>query len=455
MSTKYQMDMRTGSLAKKMLLFSLPLILTNTLQLLYNAADVIVVGQFAGKEALSAVGATGALINLLLNLFIGISVGSSVVVSRYFGSYDYDGMQETIHTSITIAGISGVFVGILGFVIARPTLQLMNTPPDVIDGAVQYMQIYFIGMPVNLLYNFGSAILRAVGDTKRPLYFLTISGVLNVVLNLFFVIVLQIGVAGVALATIIAQALSAFLVIRSLIRSDGALKLDPKKLKMHKDKLIMIVKIGLPAGLQGSMFSISNTIIQSTINTFGSATIAASAASSNIEGFVYMAMNSVHQATITFSSQNFGAQQYKRVRRVLWHGISLISLICIIWSSILYIFAHPLISLYNSDPEVIAIGVYRLQYFCRLYLLMGWMDVVVGQMRAIGYSTLSMMIAVGCICLFRVFWVYAVFPLEPTFDNLLLSYPVSWILNVGIQFACYFFVLRKIPRNNEPLPQST
>lgn len=449
--TNYEIDMCRGPLLGKMLIFTLPLMLTGMFQLLYNATNIIIVGQFVGKQALSAVGSTGSLTTLMVNVFIGLSIGTSVAVSKYYGSNDYMGIKETVHTSITIAALSGVFIGIVGIILARPLLQLMDTPADVIDSAVLYMRILFIGMPANMIYAFGSAILRSVGDTRRPLYFLTISGVVNVLLNLLLVVGFKMSVGGVATATITAQYISMILIVRCLMVSNGAIRLNLKQLGIKKDKLLLISRIGLPAGIQGSLFSISNVLIQSSINSFGSVAIAGNAAASNLEGFVYIAMNTIYQTNITFTSQNMGAKQYKRVRKILWICIGIVSFVGITMGGAFVLFAKPLLSLYNSDAEVIAFGVIRMTYICLPYLLCGIMEVLVGQMRGIGYSIIPMLVSLTGACLFRIVWVYTVFEHYRTLEVLFISYPVSWALTAAIHLLCYLIVRRKLPKDNVTL----
>ena len=447
--SKHQINMCSGSIFGKMIVFAIPLMLTGILQLFYNAADIIIVGRYSGKEALSAVGATGAIINLLINVFLGLSIGTSVTVSRFFGSSDYDGIEETVHTSISIAAIAGVCVGIGGFLLAKPLLSLMDTPFDVIDGATLYMRIYFIGMPFNMLYNFGSAILRAVGDTRRPLYFLTISGIFNVVLNIIFVVQFDMGVAGVATATIIAQAISMTLVLRCLMLSDGALQLRVKNLKIHKDKLKIIVRIGIPAGIQASFFSLSNVLIQSSINSFGSVVVAANTTASNLEGFVYTAMNSIYQTTLTFTSQNIGANQYKRARSIFWNSLVIVFIVGITMGGMFILFGRDLLGLYNNDPEVIAMGYTRLVVICTTYFFCGIMEVIVGQLRGFGYSIMPMIVSLCGICVFRIFWIYTAFAVYPNLMTLYVSYPISWVLTSFIHFTCYMIILRKFPKENE------
>ena len=317
MAKSYEMDMCNGPILRKVLTYSIPLMLSGVLQLLFNAADVIVVGRFAGSQSLAAVGSTSSLINLLINVFIGLSIGANVLVARYYGAKNDRDMSETIHTAITVSLMSGLFLVFLGLFTSRFWLELMGTPDDVIDKSTIYMRIYFAGMPATMVYNFGSAILRAIGDTKRPLYFLTVAGVINAALNVFFVTQLQMDVAGVALATVISQCISAFLVIRCLMRSDGAMKLSLSKLGVNRRKLLLIIKVGLPAGIQGAIFAISNVLIQSSVNSFGSIAMAGNTASQNIEGFVYTSMNALYQTNLSFTSQNIGAEKYTRIKKIL------------------------------------------------------------------------------------------------------------------------------------------
>ena len=442
-SARYEMDMTTGRLLPKVLAFSGPLILTGILQLLYNAADIVVVGRFAGPQALAAVGSTGALINLLVNVFMGLSVGASVVVARAYGAGDNASVSTGVHTAITVAGVAGVLVGVLGFVASHPLLKWMGSPDDVLDMATLYMKIFFVGMPANMLYNFGAAILRAVGDTRRPLYYLTVSGILNVLLNLVLVIVFHMGVAGVAIATVASQVMSMALVMICLIRSDGPIHLDLRKLRIHLSQLVEIVRVGLPAGLQGSLFSISNVLIQSSVNSFGSLVMAGNSAGSNLEGFVYTSMNAIHQADLTFASQNLGAGQFKRVRRVMWVCLGTVTAIGLGMGLVFLAFGNQLVSIYNSDPEVIHYGMTRLKIILPTYFLCGLMDVMVGQLRGVGYSILPMMISLTGACLLRVVWIYTFFAANPTLEVLYISYPISWLITFATHFVCYMIWGRK------------
>lgn len=446
---RYEMDMTVGPMLPQVLMFSLPLILSGVLQLLYNAADVVVVGQFAGKEALAAVGSTSSLINLLVNLFMGLSVGASVVIARAFGAGSMQDVRKGVHTSITIAGISGIVVGLMGFFLARPMLEMMNNPPDVIDLAATYVRIYFLGMPFNMLYNFGAAILRATGDTRRPLMYLTVSGAINVVLNLILVIVFHLSVVGVAVATVVSQLISMVLVLLCLLHSDGAIHLDLHSLGIDVEKLREILRVGLPAGLQSCLFSVSNVMIQSSINGFGSIAVAGNAAASNIEGFVYTAMNAIYQADLTFASQNYGAQKYDRVRRVMWVCLGTVTTIGLVLGLLVWRFGAPLLHLYNNDPEVIQFGLLRMSVILPTYFLCGVMDTMVGQLRGLGYSIMPMIVSLTGACLFRIIYIMTIFamPQFHTLQVLYLSYPISWVLTFSVHMACYLVVVRKVPQS--------
>ena len=440
----YQMDMVHGPLAGKILLFALPLMFSSILQLLFNAADVVVVGRYAGEAALAAVGSTSSLINLLVTLFVGFSVGTNVVVARDLGAGRPEQVRAGVHTAVAIALISGVLLTVLGPAAARPLLVWTASTPDVIDLATLYLRIYFCGMPVNMLYNFGAAILRAQGDTRRPLYFLAIAGVTNVALNLLFVIVFQMSVAGVALATIISQAVSAFLVLGCLMRDQGPLHLDMKKLCIDKRIMIQIMRVGLPAGFQGIVFSLSNVVIQSSINSFGStAIIAGSAASANIEGFVYVAMNAFYQTDLTFTSQNYGAGECGRVDRSLILCQAYVVAAGLLLGVLAAVFGHPLAAIYApGKEEVISHAILRLKYICIPYFLCGVMDVMVGVLRGLGHSIVPMIVSMVGACGVRLLWVATIFQTYHTPQMLYLSYPVSWLITGGVHVA-FFLAVRK------------
>ena len=440
----YQMDMVHGPLAGKILLFALPLMFSSILQLLFNAADVVVVGRYAGEAALAAVGSTSSLINLLVTLFVGFSVGTNVVVARDLGAGRPEQVRAGVHTAVAIALISGVLLTVLGRAAAWPLLVWTASTPDVIDLATLYLRIYFCGMPVNMLYNFGAAILRAQGDTRRPLYFLAIAGVTNVALNLLFVIVFQMSVAGVALATIISQAVSAFLVLGCLMRDQGPLHLDMKKLCIDKRIMIQIMRVGLPAGFQGIVFSLSNVVIQSSINSFGStAIIAGSAASANIEGFVYVAMNAFYQTDLTFTSQNYGAGECGRVDRSLILCQAYVVAAGLLLGVLAAVFGHPLAAIYApGKEEVISHAILRLKYICIPYFLCGVMDVMVGVLRGLGHSIVPMIVSMVGACGVRLLWVATIFQTYHTPQMLYLSYPVSWLITGGVHVA-FFLAVRK------------
>lgn len=445
----YEIDMCNGPLLGKIILFYIPLMLSGILQLLFNAADVAVVGRFAGNEALAAVGSTSSLTNLLVNLFIGLSVGANVMVSRFYGAEQFQELKEMIQTAILTALVGGVILIFVGFFVSRPALTFMKTPEDVIDHSVLYMRIYFAGMPFLMTYNFGAAILRAVGDTRRPLYYLLLAGVINVILNLVFVIVFHMGVAGVATATVISQAVSCILILRCLILTDGAYKLNLQGIYFAKDKLLKMMQIGLPAGIQGSLFSISNVLIQSSVNSFGSIAMAGNTAGSNIEGFVYTAMNSFYQASISFTGQNYGAHKFRRIGKVLLYCEGLVILVGLIMGNGAYLLADKLLLLYSDDPEVIAYGVRRIAYICIPYFLCGMMDVIVGSLRGIGCSLLPMFVSLTGACVFRVIWIYTVFAKVHTLPCLYLSYPISWALTFSVHLICFLVLYRRLRKNNQ------
>ena len=442
-TNSFEIDMCNGPLLGKILRFSFPLIFSGVLQLLFNAADMVVVGKFAGKESLAAVGSTGSLINLLVNVFMGLSVGVNVLVARYYGANQEREVNDTVHTAITLSVVCGVFLSIIGIILAKPLLALMDTPADVIDLAALYMRVYFAGMPVMLLYNFASSILRAVGDTMRPLFFLTIAGVINVGLNLVFVICLHMDVAGVALATVISQACSAICVVICLMRDDASYKLNLKKLTINKKITIQIARIGLPAGLQGAMFSISNVLIQSSINSFGSDAMAGNTAASNLEGFAYTAMNAFHQTAVSFISQNTGARKFKRCLKVLVQCCVLVTVIGGTMCAFGLAFAEPLLHLYTDEAIVMEYGLLRLNYILTTYFTCGLMDVLTGCVRGTGHSVLPMMVSLIGVCVFRVVWIFTVFDAYHTLESLYLSYPISWIATAVVHFLCFLFIHRK------------
>ena len=432
----YEIDMCNGPLFGKILLFTLPLMLSGILQLLFNAADVVVVGRFAGNEALAAVGSTGSLTNLLVNLFIGLSVGANVLVARYYGGKQEEEVSQTVHTAILVSMMGGILLAAIGIAAARPLLLLMDTPENVIEHSVLYMRIYFLGMPVMLMFNFGSAILRAIGDTRRPLFYLSIAGVINVVLNLFFVISLHIGVAGVALATVLSQCVSTMLIIRCLMKSEGCFRLCFNKLHINWDKFGKIAAIGLPAGIQGSLFSISNVLIQSSVNSFGSVAMAGNTAGSNVEGFVYTSMNSVHQTAVSFTGQNLGGKKYDRINKILIECLLFVTAIGLIMGNGAFFFGKQILGFYSSDPQVVSYGLQRMAVICTFYCICGIMDVFVGSIRGLGYAVMPMIVSLLGACAFRVIWIYTVFQWNRSLHTLYISYPISWALTEIGRASC-------------------
>ena len=444
---KYELNMCDGSIIKGIALFSIPLVMSGILQLLFNAADIIVVGRFDGQTAMAAVGSTSSLINLLINIFIGYSAGASVVISRYFGANDKKGMERAVSTCVATAAIFGIGLMIIGFILARRLLLLMDSPADVIDEATIYMKIYFIGMPGFMLYNFGSGILRAIGDTKRPLVFLTAAGIVNVILNLIFVIIFKMGVAGVAIATSVSQAISAVCVIICLIKSKESYRIDPKNIRIYGSEFKMMTKIGLPTGIQGSMFSISNVIIQSAVNRFGSTIMAGSTAASNIEGFVYCVLNGISQGMLTFTGQNYGAKKLQRIKKGLYVCIGLEIGVVLSISALVVFFARPLLSIYSKDAPVIDAGVTRLTVICLTYFLCGLNETVVAFLRGLGYSFGPMVISVFAICILRIVYIKTIFKSFMTLDALFVSYPISWFIAFAVNGVLAVFVWKHLNKS--------
>ena len=447
MKKAYSIDMTHGPLLGKMLRFAFPLMISSVLQLLFNAADVIVVGRFAGSNALAAVGSTGALINLLVNLFIGLSVGTNVIVARYVGANDWKDAHEAVHTSVLLSLLGGSFLVLVGLLLAKPLLTLMGTPNEVLDLAAVYMRIFFCGMPLNMLYNFGSAILRSTGDTKRPLYFLIISGIINVGLNLIFVIVFHMSVAGVALATIISQGVSAVLIIGCLLRDEGICHLNLKELKLYPDKVKEMVRIGLPAGLQGCVFSISNVLIQSSINSFGPVAMAGNTSAANIEGFMYVSMNAMYQTALSFAGQNIGAKEYGRLKKITILSMVLVASIGLTVGLLGDLFGRQLLGIYSTDPEVIRYGLIRISIVAPTYFFCGMMDVMVGNLRGLGYSFLPMCVSLAGACGIRVGWIFTIFQVHHELSWLYYSYPVSWAITAFAHIVCYVIVRRKLDKS--------
>ena len=430
-TNRYEVDMTSGSLLPKILVFSIPLMLSGILQLLFNAADLIVIGQYSSSDALAAVGATSSLVNFFVNVIIGFSVGCNVVVSKNFGAGKEKAVHDSVHTAMSLCLILGVGVGLVAFIASRPILSVMDTPDNIIDLSVLYVHIYFAALPATVIYNFGSAILRAIGDTKRPLYYLSIAGVINVLLNLFFVICCNMSVDGVAYASAISQIISAFLVVRCLMKSNGAYKLILKDLKIDKKILSQIVRIGLPAGIQGMIFSFSNLIIQSSINFFGGNAMAGSTACQSIEGFVYTSMNAIYQTNLSFTSQNYGAAKFDRIKKILLECVIICAVLGLVMGNLAYIFGHALLGIYLPDnEEAINYGLIRMKVICTTYCTCGLMEVFCGTLRGLGYGILPMVVSLIGACGLRILWIYTIFQNNHTLDVLFMSYPITWIITI-------------------------
>ena len=445
-SKSYEIDMCNGPILPKLLRFAVPLMCSSMLQLLFNAADVIVVGRFAGDNSLAAVGSNSSLIALLTNLFLGLSIGANILAAKHFGAKDDAGLSKTVHTAMLLGLCSGLILTVVGVAGARQILIWMQCPANVLDLATLYLRIYFGGMAATMLYNFGAALLRAVGDTQRPLFYLFFAGIVNVVLNLFFVIVMNLDVAGVALATVISQCISAALVIRCLMKEQGAIRLDLHSLRFDKIKLRQILQVGLPAGVQGILFSLSNVVIQASINGFGETVMAGNSAASNIENFIYVALNAFYQANVSFTSQNMGAVNYHRIWKILFRVEAGVLVLGLALGGLTYLFGPHLLSLYSSSPAVIAAGLVRLKIVAVTYVLCGFMDSCVGTLRGIGYSVLPMIVTLGGACALRLVWISVLFqhPAYHTVEVIYWSYPVSWVVTAGVHFLCIGITMRKL-----------
>lgn len=438
--------MCNGTIMDKLISFSIPLMLSGILQLMFNAVDIVVVGRFSGSQALAAVGSTTALINVFTNLFIGISLGANVLAARYYAAGKSKEMSDTVHTAITLALVSGVIMAVIGLLFARPALELMGTPDDVITKSTLYMRIYFCGMPFFMLYNYGAAILRAVGDTKRPLIFLIVSGVINAALNLFLVIIFHLDVAGVGIATVISQLVSCILVLRCLHHTESSYQLHFSKLRMKSVYLKQIFEVGVPAGIQSTVINISNAMLQSSVNSFGSIAMAGYTAANNIFGFLYVSVNSFTQACMSFTSQNYGVKKLKRMDRVLIDCMILSVVVTLILGGGVYTFGPELLHIYSDQADVIKYGMEIFSYTTFTYFLCGLMDLFPGALRGMGYSTVPMILSIIGTVGVRIIWIYGLFPTHRSLTFLFLSYPVSWIATIIMQVICFWLVRKKIHR---------
>ena len=445
-NNKYEIDMCNGTIMDKLVSFSVPLMISGILQILFNAVDIIVVGRFSGSQALAAVGSTSALINMMINLFIGISLGANVLAARFYAADRKKEMSETVHTSIMLALISGILMVFVGLICARWSLELMDTPDDVIDQATLYMRIYFVGMPFFMLYNYGAAILRAVGDTKRPLMYLIVSGVLNAILNVFLVVCFHLDVAGVGIATVVSQMVSCILVLRCLYKSEGSYQLRFSKLTIKTRYLGQIFAVGIPAGIQSTVINFSNVLLQSSVNSFGSVAMAGYTAANNVLSFLYVSVNSVTQACMSFTSQNYGVHKFKRMDRVLVDCLILSVGVALALGSVAYFFGPEILQIYTEEPDVIASGMEILAYTTLTYFLCGIMDLFPGALRGMGHSGVPMILSILGTVGTRIVWIFGIFPSHRSLGVLFWSYPISWILTIIMQVICFYFVRRKVHR---------
>lgn len=441
--------MLTGPLLKKLLLFSMPLMASSVLQLLFNAADVVVLGRYASYASLAAVGGTTAIVNLVVNLLIGMAVGVNVVIARYIGEGDKEReISAAIHTAVAVAIVGGVVLGGIGCAGADWILRAVSTPEDTIDLARIYLYIYFAGTPAIMLYNYGAAALRAQGDTQRPLIFLTVSGVMNVALNLLFVIVFQMDVAGVALATVISEVLSAALVLLCLMRAQDCLHFSWRELRVDRRSLALMAKVGIPAGIQSCLFSLANVVIQGAINAYGSIVVAGCSAAGSIDGFIYVAMNTFHQSAQTFLSQNIGAGKYERVKEILKKCLLCTVVTGALLSAVACIWSEPLLRIYNQDPDVLAVGVVRLRMVVAPYVIFGMADVLTGAMRGCGSPVLPVIVNLLCTCAFRLAWIAAINTDTMPVTWVYMSYPASWMVLFTVLLICWCRLYRKRIRPN-------
>lgn len=441
--------MTKGPWLRKILIFSMPLMLTGLLQMVYNTADIIVVGRFAGATSLAAVGATSSLIHLILNVFWGMAMGSGVMSARYIGADDNNRLSKCVHTAMLLSVVCGIAVGFFGFFMAEKLLILMDTPSDVLPLSKLYLQIYFLGAPASLVYNFGAAIVRSTGDTKRPLYILTSTGIVNIVLNLVLVIYFQMDVAGVAIATIVSQYISAVAIVIRLLRIDGACRLYIKKLRFHTDELKRILLIGVPAGIQNSLFSLSNVIIQTTVNSFGSVAMSGISASSNIDSVIYTCTNAISQTAMTFTSQNMGARKHENLGKIYSRCLLITTLLGGGLCALSFVFRNELLGIFSTEPDVIAAGAQRLIIILPFHVFCSLMDVGGGQLRGMGKSFEPMIITLLGSCGIRLLWVFVFFPKNPTLHYLYWAYPISWTVTFSVLFVFYFIVKRNILKDDQ------
>ena len=441
---KREIHFLEGNIFKNMLIFCIPIIITNYIQLLYTAADMMIVGKFGSSEGLAGVTATNALINLILNFFLGLSVGVNVIVANRVGANDYYGSRNAVNTSVILALITGLIAASIGFFFADDMLVIIKTPLDVLPQATIYTKYYFLGVPGSLITNFGSSILRSVGDTKRPLYFTTVSGILNLILNYIFVVFFNLDAAGVAIATSISNYVSAILIIASLTKLDEICRLDFRNIKMHFKTALDIIRVGVPSGINSSMYSISNTLIQSSVNTFGKFAVSGNGIATNVDNFLSMAQQSAAHATMTFTSQNYGAKKANRLRPILFNAILVVFIIWIFIGGLLFIFREPFLYMFTNDKEAVDYALIKTTLFIPSFILGGIMDVSTNALRGLKYSTLPMIVSIMGACGLRVLWVYTVFAHFGTLLSLYISYPISWLLISSVNLILYYFVSKKV-----------
>ena len=449
MKNKHEIDLCEGKLVPKLIVYALPLMLSGILQLAFNAADLIVVGRYTGEAALAAVGSNGSLVSLIVNVLLGFGTGTSVLAARYFGAKHAEQMRETVETTVIVGVLGGILFGLAGILLSAPLLRMMGTPEEVLPLAIVYLRIYFAGLPLLSLYNFSSAVLRAVGDTKRPLYYMAIAGVLNVGLNLFLVIVFELGVVGVAVATDTSTAVACILTLRCLRKSDGIYRLPKGLPHFNKTQFVQMLRIGLPAGIQSSLFSVSNVIIQSSINSFGAAAVAGNAAATSLEGFCFCCQDAIAQSATACVSQNMGARKYSRTKTTVFSCIVMEIVVSVVMCGLLMLFREPLLGIYTDDADAIAAGCIRITVVGLTFFFGGLMNMMTGAIRGHGYSILPTSITLIGVCGFRLVWIYTIFKTAPSLRLLFISYPISWMLTFIAQIIAYLSIRQKAFDKNE------